>query len=230
MDGVLAVFGATFLVSLSGALMPGPLFTYTVRESLRRGFVAGPAVAAGHVVVELVLVVALGLGLSRFLSSDSLVAAIISLLGGLFLLWMGWGMVRGADAGGQLLEDTAAAARGDGEAVASAPTGPTLEAVSVLAPAGVLISVSNPYWSIWWATIGMGLLSKGLDYGAPGAVSFFTAHALSDIVWLSFVAFLLASGRRLLGGRAYRGIVFACGMGLLALGGWFLTSGAGHFV
>ncbi len=224
MSGILAVFGATFLVSLSGALMPGPLFTYTVRESLRRGFIVGPAVAAGHVVVELGLVVALGLGLSRFLEHDSAARALIALLGGLFLLWMGWGMVRGGE--GELPQ-----VGGPDQAPVGGPgfAPSRTEAVTLLAPAGVLISVSNPYWSLWWATIGMGLLSKGLDYGAAGAVSFFTAHALSDILWLSLVAFLLASGRRLLGGRAYRLIVLGCGIGLLFLGGGFVLSGARYF-
>lgn len=236
MTGVLAVFGATFLVSLSGALMPGPLFTYTVRESLRRGFIAGPAVSVGHILVELVLVIALGLGLSRFLADSGPLTAAIAFIGGGFLFWMGSTMVRGAPRA-TLDVDTAAtggdgprpayrarllaAVAGNDVAVAARPS----EALTLLAPAGVLISVSNPYWSLWWATIGMGLLSRGVDYGVPGVTSFFTAHALSDLLWLSFVAFVLASGRHLVGGRAYHGILVACGLAVLLLGGWFIYSG-----
>ncbi len=243
MLGILAVFGATFLTSLSGALMPGPLFTYTVRESLRRGFVAGPAVSAGHILVELALVVALGLGLSRFLEHSGPLTAAIAFAGGAFLLWMGYTMVRNAAGASLEVEAAAAAAEdvparpayrarlmaavaGNDLAVAARPS----EAVTLLAPAGVLISITNPYWSIWWATIGMGLLAKGLDHGVPGVTSFFTAHALSDLLWLSFVAFVLASGRRMVSARAYHGLLVTCGLGLLLLGGWFIYSGVSFLV
>ena len=68
MMALLAIFGGSFLIALSGALMPGPLFTLSVRETLRRGFWVGPLVATGHALIELVLVIALALGLSQFLA------------------------------------------------------------------------------------------------------------------------------------------------------------------
>jgi len=57
MLALLAIFGSSFLISLSGALMPGPLFTLSVRETLRRGFWVGPLLATGHALIELALVV-----------------------------------------------------------------------------------------------------------------------------------------------------------------------------
>ncbi len=67
-----------------------------------------------------------------------------------------------------------------------------------------------------------------LDHGAPGVASFYTGHVITDLGWLSLITFALASGRRIMSRRAYRGILFACGLFLLALGGWFLASGLGY--
>jgi threonine/homoserine/homoserine lactone efflux protein len=92
---------------------------------------------------------------------------------------------------------------------------------------GVLISVSNPFWTIWWATIGLGFLSWAYrEAGATGVGTFFAGHTLSDFVWYAFVGFAVASGRRMMGERSYRILLAACGLFLIALGGWFLSVGA----
>ena len=244
MLALLTIFGSTFVTSLSGALMPGPLFTLSIREALRRGFWAGPLLAFGHCLVELALVIGLALGLSEFLDEGKGTAA-IAIVGGLFLLWMGYQMVRTAprqelrfSAEPSTVDDAVAVggasgsyrsrlfatiSGGDAAAVAPKPM------PSLLMPAGALISIANPYWIVWWATIGMSLISESLEQGIAGVGTFFTAHILTDIVWLSLVAFALVSGRRLMSGRAYRAILLVCGLFLLVLGGQFIYSGIGFF-
>ena len=249
MLALLAIFGTSFVVSLSGALAPGPLFTLTVRETLRRGFWVGPLVSAGHALVELALVIALAVGLKRFLEDEGPATAAIALAGGAFLLWMGYTMVRGAprqslDVGREGL--TLAAAAGKPEPVANArrgyaarvlaaaagsdeaAAGPRIGSMAlVLVPAGVLASISNPYWVIWWASVGAAYMSESLEQGAVGVGAFFTAHILSDFAWLTLVAFVLATGRRIISRGVYRGILVACGLFLLVLGAYFLYSGIG---
>lgn len=245
MIALLAIFGSSFLISLSGALMPGPLFTLSVRETLRRGFWVGPLLATGHALVELALVVALALGLSEFLGEGK-GTAIVAMLGGLFLIWMGYEMLRTAprqelrlapqpvpipipiedppwhSAGLSYRQRLLAAMRGDD---APGATNRIRSMSAVLVPAGVLVSVANPYWIIWWATVGMAYIDKALDHGAAGVGSFFTAHILSDFAWLSLVAFALVTGRRLMSTPVYRGILMVCGAFLVGLGGWFIYSG-----
>ncbi|MBW1681614.1 MAG: LysE family transporter [Deltaproteobacteria bacterium] len=87
------IFSGSFALALSGALMPGPLLTVTVSESARIGLRAGPLLITGHAILELLLVVALVLGLGPVLK-DSLVMGIVALVGGGMLVWMGIDMIR----------------------------------------------------------------------------------------------------------------------------------------
>ena len=214
---LVAIFATSFLVSLTGALSPGPLTTLAVREGVRRGFWAGPVLAAGHGAIELALVVALALGLNRLLDEEWLTAT-IALVGGTFLLWLGAQIIRTAPRqelviGGQT---------GDGE--------PPARAASVLglAASGVAVSVANPFWILWWATVGTAYIATSLEEGAAGVGVFYGAHFLTDLGWLSVIALALATGRRIMSRRAYQGVLVACGVFLLGLGGWFVASGLGH--
>ena len=94
---------------------------------------------------------------------------------------------------------------------------------------GATVSILNPYWSLWWATIGLGYILWATDLGAVGVASFYTGHILSDIVWYSLVAFAIASGRRIMTPEVYRGLIVVCGLFLLVLGGFFLYSAIGFF-
>ena len=87
--------GSWWLIGFSGAMMPGPVTTLVVTESARRGFVAGPLVTLGHALLELAMVVALVFGLGDILKQNT-IAGTIGVLGGLFLLWMGFNIVRSA--------------------------------------------------------------------------------------------------------------------------------------
>src|SRR3990172_4629018 len=92
-----AIFGTSFVVSLSGALSPGPLTTMAVREGARTGFWAGPALALGHGLIELVLVVGLALGLNELLDRDPVTATTASAAGA-FLISLGVRTIRAAPA------------------------------------------------------------------------------------------------------------------------------------
>ncbi|SHE28294.1 LysE type translocator [Desulfofundulus australicus DSM 11792] len=92
---LVAIFSTAFVVGLSGAMMPGPLLTVTIGESARRGFAAGPLVVLGHALLEGALVVALSLGLASLITAPP-VARGIAVVGGIFLIYLGWGMARDA--------------------------------------------------------------------------------------------------------------------------------------
>ncbi|MBC7104924.1 MAG: LysE family transporter, partial [Firmicutes bacterium] len=89
------LFATAFAVGLSGAMMPGPLLTLTIAESARRGWKVGPLVILGHGLLEGILVLVLVVGFAAVLTRQGVTTA-IAILGGGFLVYMGYGMVRDA--------------------------------------------------------------------------------------------------------------------------------------
>jgi len=203
------VFGGSFTLALSGALMPGPLLTVTIAESARRGFMTGPLLILGHGILELALVVAIIQGLGPFLKRPLIMGG-IALVGGGILLWMGIQMIR-----------TAGNLSLNGEA-----TGPGGTSHPVLT--GILASLSNPYWTLWWATIGLGYLVTAMKLGILGVGTFFLGHILADLIWYSLVSFGISRGKKILKDKAYQLIIRLCGIFLLGFGGWFLMAGRAY--
>ena len=90
---------------------------------------------------------------------------------------------------------------------------------------GIVVSLANPYWTIWWATIGLGYLVIGLRFGLVGVAVFFAGHILADLAWYTLVSVGIASGRGILPDRVYRGMLALCGVVLIGFGAWFLWTG-----
>lgn len=225
---ILAIFTTAFIVGFSGAMMPGPLLTVTIGESARRGFWAGPLIVAGHAVLELALIMALVGGLSVLLTM-TMVSQVIAVLGGAFLLYMGAGMARDAAAGRVSLKMAGNVGRGgnhsDSREESNGFRTPAVQRRMHPVLAGILVSVSNPYWTLWWATVGLGYITLSLQKGTMGLTSFFTGHILADLVWYSLISAAVAGGRKFLSDRIYSGIIVACGIFLIGLGGYFLYYG-----
>ena len=92
-DGVnlieILIFTATsFAVGLSGAMVPGPMMTVTISDSLKKGFVAGPLVVIGHYLAELSIILLIFAGLGWFISSSTAVF-VIGTLGGFMMVFIG---------------------------------------------------------------------------------------------------------------------------------------------
>lgn len=179
-----------------------------IAEVAKRGFWAGPGVALGHSLLELATVILLALGLSPLLRAG-LVPGLVGLLGGAFLLWMSFRMIRSAP--GLSLAAQVTAAR------TASRSGPIV--------AGVTASITNPYWLLWWATVGASFMSTSLAWGVLGLAAFYLGHISADFTWYSFVAAIVATGRRFLTDAVYRGLIVACALFLLALGVFFVLSG-----
>ena len=75
------------LISLSGVLMPGPLFAMTVEKAYKRR-AAGALISIGHAVVEVPLIILIFFVLSQF-RTPSFVQIAVGLIGGLLMVLMG---------------------------------------------------------------------------------------------------------------------------------------------
>lgn len=192
MIALLTLFFTSLVVAFSGAMMPGPLLTVAINESTRRGVVAGPLLIAGHAILELILVVALFLGLAPFLKHD-LFFLVIAFLGGAIMLWMAFGMFRSLPTLSAHNESTTAAK------------------IKNLPLAGALMSLANPYWIIWWATIGIGYIMHAEKFGIWGIVFFFIGHIAGDLIWYSAISIAIGKGKKFLTDRIYRILIAVCG-------------------
>jgi threonine/homoserine/homoserine lactone efflux protein len=210
------LLGTFFIIGLTGALSPGPLTTMAIVEGSRRGRWSGIRLAIGHGLIEVVYValIALVLWLGRdTLLEQPVIAGLIALLGGLFLAWMGWGMAWGAYRHELSLE---------GQAATKARFG--------LAPTGVLITLSNPYWWIWWIVVSPLYIQRSFTWGIAGLALLYFFHWTSDLGWLTGISWLTGSGRKLISPAAYRWVLIVCGAALVFFGLTFVAAGIGFWV
>ncbi len=202
---LITIFSSSFLIALSGALMPGPLLTVTVSESTHRGAIAGPLVIFGHGILELSLITALLLGMAPLLQRND-VFIFISLVGGSILLWMAFSMFRSLpDLSLEVAPDDAKSRN--------------------LIITGILFSLANPYWLIWWASIGLGYILHSVKYGVIGVAAFFLGHILADLAWYTLISFGVAKGRRFFSDIFYRRLIGCCASFLVIFSCYFFYSG-----
>ena len=203
------LFGTAFVIGLSGALAPGPVLTETIGETIKRGFWAGPLIVLGHALLELALLAAVVAGLGYWLTRP-IVQGLLGVGGGVLLALLGVRMMATA-------RDSVFEALTTSPDRRAALRGPIL--------AGILTSLANPFWTLWWATIGLNYISLALKRGMLGLGAFYTGHILADLAWYSLVAAAIASGRRILPVRVYTILFLLCGLALAGLGGYFLGTG-----
>ena len=212
----LKIFSTSLATGLSGALMPGPVLAITITAVLQVGFIAAILIILGHSILELILVVALALGLKNVLK-NRFVTGSIGVIGGSVLLWFAYGMITAAWSGISAPQATTAA---------------QAETVTYLGliGKGALTSISNPYWLIWWATIGATYMMVSLEKSVVGISAFYVGHISADFLWYSAVGIALVLGKQILSDRVYMGIIIICGLFLTYLGVYFLYTGIRKFL
>jgi threonine/homoserine/homoserine lactone efflux protein len=210
----LALGVQAFVVGLSGAMSPGPYLTVTIARTMQKGPFSAALMLVGHGLLEAALLIGFAFGLQYFLQL-TMVTFVLAVVGGAVVLWTGYGLLAGA------LRGTIAA---DLETAEDAGmSGHPLKAVAH----GAIVSISNPYWTIWWATIGVKLAADGLAIGPVGVLAFFVGHQLADVSWYAFVIVVVHRGKGLLTPRVYCVIMGVLGAALLYIGARFVGEGFG---
>ena len=197
---MLAFLLTVVVISITGVMMPGPLFAVTVAKSYKSQF-AGLQAAAGHAVIEVPLMLLIYFGMASFFQHET-VRLIFSLAGGLMLIWLGIDTFRTRKT--VLMLDKSSYN-------------------SIMA--GVITSGTNPFFLLWWATIGVALIGNSLAFGLTGFILLMIVHWLCDAVWLSFISALVNRTHKLWGKRVQEGLFIGCSLLLFGFAGWFLISG-----
>ena len=207
------VFFNSFLVGFSGAMMPGPLLVVGISETPRHGWRTGIIISVGHAIAEIGVVLVLVMGIAAF-AKDEVVTQVIGIVGGVALILMGLSMGR------DILKN-----RVSYDSIDSSQKG----SQRLLAGKGISATLSNPFWFVWWGTVGLSLLVDSQRLGIEGPIVFYFGHILSDFVWYTAVSIILWSGRKLFVGKVLKSLILACAAFLIYLGITFLITGLSSF-
>ena len=212
MNETAEIFFGSLLVAFTGALMPGPMLTLVISSVAQKGFKTAVFIVIGHSVLELLIVASFYLGVLKYLN-NALAVKIISVVGGVFLIYMAVSIIVSIARKKIKLD------------LDSKKTNQNLGArgTLIITAKGILISLANPYWYVWWMTIGAAFMIKSVQHSFGGVASFYVGHILADFIWYLFVGFLISTGRRFFNQKIYIGILLACSLFLLYLGIRFIA-------
>lgn len=195
---------SVFIISFSGAIAPGPVTATTITLGTKNKY-AGVMLATGHGIIEIPLILLVVSGLASFLSATP-VKMVIGFLGGAVLLWMGYAMLRDA--------------RKD--------DGYTCDNASSKTPvlAGIILSASNPYFLLWWITVGTKLAVDAKAYGWVVLALFIFFHWLADLIWFQALSFASFKGAAIMSERNLKIVMATCAVALMLFGLYFLYDAA----
>ncbi len=200
LNEILSTLVLGFLIGLTGALAPGPTLVATINASLAGNWTAGLRVSLGHIIIETGIVFLIILGLASVAAPFTTAIAVI---GGMALVIFGAMTVTGSRTA----------------TLSAAPQ----QAATSPCMAGFLTSAANPYFWIWWLTVGSALLISSLEGGLILAAAFMAGHWAADTGWFTFVSTSVAKGKTILSDTLYHRIMAACGVFLILFGLYYLA-------
>jgi threonine/homoserine/homoserine lactone efflux protein len=196
------------VVTASGALAPGPLFFGLLIHGSKEGARAGFSCAIGHTLVEFPLVLALSLGLLAA-ASEPTIKGVIGLVGGLGLVGFGalqvYSTIKNKPEFGEV------------------PKNSSVPASSLML--GLALTGLNPYFILWWLTIGSVLIVQALAFAAiVGVLIMYISHVWMDYAYLTAIAHLGKRGKGLIGSRYYKLVLIGFGLILIYYGSTFILN------
>jgi threonine/homoserine/homoserine lactone efflux protein len=201
MYDTIQVFTLAFALGLTGALAPGPTFVATVNASLSGGWITGPKVTLGHILAEIIIFVLIVFGLATVALPYT---QAITVIGGIALIAFGALTLRGSR----------------GASIQHTP----VKIVANPYLAGLLTSIANPYFWLWWLSIGSAMVIAGLEGGLFLAGLFMAGHWCADLAWYTLVSYGISRGTVFLSDRTYRVIMALCGIFLIIFGAYYLST------
>ena len=191
-------------ISASGVMAPGPLFAANISYGLREGTRSGIKMAIGHTVVEFPLVILLGVGIFS-LDRTPEFRFIISILGAITLFIFATIQIK------KVLQNNE-----------NTTTTTKLKQNPLIA--GIVLSALNPFFIIWWLTVGFKLISDAmLIWAFSGILVVFFLHIWMDFVWLGGTSFIALKSSRILSNKNYKIIMIGLSLLLVYFGITFLV-------
>ena len=203
-------FAVTVIIlSISGALAPGPLFFVTISHGIKSGTKSGLIFSIAHSLIEFILVMLLALGLLS-VANEPTIRLAVGVAGGVALIIFGAMQIRGSFS--YKPEETKT---GQG-------------ATRNLLLVGLALTGLNPYFIVWWLTIGANLIFISLEFASlAGVVFMYLCHVWVDYAWLTLISALAKRGAKILRFKWYRILMAVFGLVLIYFGLSFLIDSIG---
>jgi len=195
-------FGVLVIViSASGVMAPGPLFAANIAYGLQGGVKSGIKMATGHMIVELPLIILLGLGVFSLETLPEF-RTIISVFGAITLFVFAALQIK------KTLQNKKIQS-------IKPRQGPLIT--------GIVLSALNPFFIIWWMTVGFKLISDAMIVWAfTGIIIVFVLHIWMDFAWLGGTSFFASKSRHVISNRNYKIIMMGLSVMLIYFGITFL--------
>lgn len=196
------------LISTSGVLSPGPLFFVNLYYGSKYGPFNGVKIALGHMIVELPLIIFLFYGLEKFssffLSED--VLKMIGIIGGIFMIFF------------SILQINSIMTNKYSETSNNKRSKYEIKNPFLI---GIIFTALNPFFLIWWSTLGLKLVSDSINFFGyfEGIFILFFSHIWMDYFWLGVTSFMAFRGRSIINEKYYQLILlfFSCVIGFFGL-------------
>jgi len=185
------------LISFSGVASPGTLTAVTVAKGLQNKY-SGVLVSIGHGIVELPLIFLIYFGFTKIFYLP-LLKTLIGLIGGIILIFLGITIFKTKKVSQTDLSYRAMFS-------------------------GVIATISNPYFFIWWLTIGNSLILTSINFGKLAIIIFSIVHLLCDFIWYTFLSFFVYKTKSFFHQKVYKIITTICGVLLILFGIFFIIN------
>jgi threonine/homoserine/homoserine lactone efflux protein len=229
---ILQFAGEVIVLSTSGVLSPGPLFLANLVYGSNQGYYAGIKIANGHMIVELLLIILLSSSLFgfSFFTAGPAALRIVGMIGGIAIIVFAMAqilnIIKKAGYTADVMNKTNIHDIGYKSTYfflldkigRKLTLGPLM--------VGMIFTAMNPFFVIWWLTVGIKLISDTIYlFGiVEGVFLLFLFHIWMDYAWLALTAYLISKGWSIVKMRSYHLFMVCINIVLISYGFYFLVT------
>ncbi len=205
MQTQITVLLSSMVLGLSAGISPGPILTLVISQTLQYGLKEGIKIAMVPIITDFPIILITLILLSR-LSEIRTVLGVIALLGGLFLLYLGYESITFKTADTDRRETKPQSLK-----------------------KGVLANFLNPNPYLFWLSVGTPMILKAQQINLLSPILFIIIFYLCLVGSKCIIVFLTERSRHLLKNRYYMMINKILGLMLWIFAVLFIKEGLSHF-
>jgi len=187
---LLSLVVSTIAISVSGVLSPGPLTASAIAMGAKRRAKGGFLIAFGHMLFEFpyVIIIASLYSTIEFLLKNVIVSYALAFAISFFILFFSYMTVK---EGVSIIRSESIRIERDEKYMFN----PIL--------VGVALTGLNPYFLLWWLSVGLPLIRVSADMDFPFLLLMYVAHIWMDYFWLSLMGLAGEGSVKILKSKGY---------------------------